>query len=345
MPARETGAAQSPAAGEPDRARAEAACLAEGLARRDRRAIARAISQVEDETPIGRELLDLIFARAGSARRIGVTGPPGSGKSTLVHALARQLRQQGERVGVLAVDPTSPFTGGAILGDRVRMPTASEDEGFFVRSMASRGSLGGVASATYEASEVLAAAGFDWILIETVGVGQSELEVVELADTVLLVLVPESGDAVQTLKAGIMEIADVFVINKYDREGGDRLQRDIAVTLELTHWTRPGGWVPPICPAVATAEEGIEEVMAEARAHLAWLDGDPARRERIRQEKAERRLRVLAERVLLRRLWDGAGLERRLAEALPRIAAREISPYRWLASLPLDLAAARGGRG
>ncbi|MBP6874903.1 MAG: methylmalonyl Co-A mutase-associated GTPase MeaB [Candidatus Eisenbacteria bacterium] len=314
----------------------QAAILAEGLVRRERRAIARAISHVEDRTPVGRDLLDRVFLRAGRARRIGITGPPGSGKSTLVHALAMLLRKRGERVGVLAIDPTSPFTGGAILGDRVRMPSASGDDGFFVRSMASRGSLGGVSAAAHEAADVLDAAGFDWVLIETVGVGQSELEIVELADTVLLVLVPESGDAVQTMKAGIMEIADVFVINKYDREGGDRLRRDIAVTLELTHWTRPGGWIPPIVPAVATAGTGVDQALAEAEAHIRWLAEDPARQEGMRLEKVGRRLRALLRDALIERVWRDAALESRLAEALPRIAARECSPYRWIESIRLD---------
>ncbi|MFH1144851.1 MAG: methylmalonyl Co-A mutase-associated GTPase MeaB [Candidatus Eisenbacteria bacterium] len=333
MPARETGHSDPPFAREEDAARREAARLAEGLARCERRAVARAISHVEDETAVGHELLDIIYVHSGKARRIGVTGPPGSGKSTLVHGLAGLLRRRGERVGVLAIDPTSPFTGGAILGDRVRMPGAAGDDGFFVRSMASRGSLGGISATTHEAADVLAAAGFDWILIETVGVGQSELEVVELADTVILVLVPESGDSVQTMKAGIMEIADVFVINKYDREGGDRLMRDISVTLELTRWTRPGGWVPPICTTVATAEQGVEKVLQEVEAHEQWLAADPARRERMRRETLRRRLRALLKRALIQRVWAEAGLEQRLAEALPRIAARELSPYRWIESI------------
>jgi LAO/AO transport system kinase len=304
--------------------------LAEGLVQGDRRAIAQAISRVEDDTPVGRALLDLVFSRTGRAYRLGITGPPGSGKSTLVNGLAQRLRARGERVGVLAIDPTSPFTGGAILGDRVRMPAAAGDDGLFVRSMASRGSTGGVSSATYEASEILEAAGFDWILIETVGVGQSELDVVELTDSVLLVLVPESGDAVQVMKAGVMEIADIFVINKFDREGGDRLQRDILVAMELTDWRRPGGWTPPIVPAVALRDEGVPEILAHAERHRDWLRADAGRLERIRAEKLRRRLRVLLDHALLERAWREGAIEERLAAALGPIAAREVSPYRWV---------------
>jgi len=307
--------------------------LADGVLARDRRAIARAISQVEDATPIGRALLDGLFPHAGAAHRLGVTGPPGSGKSTLVNALAQLLRRRDARVAVLAVDPTSPFTGGAILGDRVRMPRAAGDEGFFVRSMASRGSVGGVSAATYEASEILAAAGFDWILIETVGVGQSELEIVELADSVLLVLVPESGDAVQVMKAGIMEIADLFVINKYDREGGDRLRRDISVAMELSDWRRPGGWLPPVHTTVARDDRGVDELLQAIDRHRDWLHQDPARWQEVRQTKLRRRMRVLLNRALLDRAWRAAQIEARLEADLPRIAARDVSPYAWIESV------------
>jgi LAO/AO transport system kinase len=312
-----------------DSARKRARFLADALRRGERRAIAQAISQVEDSTPVGHALLDLIYDRTGGAYRLGITGPPGSGKSTLVNGLAQLLRARGERVGVLAIDPTSPFTGGAILGDRVRMPAAAEDEGVFMRSLASRGSLGGVSSATYEASEVLEAAGFDQILIETVGVGQAELEVVELADTVVLLLVPESGDGVQVMKAGVMEIADVFVVNKYDREGGDRLVREISLALELSNWSR-GGWQPPVCTAVAVREEGIEQILEATDRHRAWLVADRARLERVRGEKLKRRLRLLLNRALLEQAWVDTGLEDQLEATAPRIAAREISPYRWV---------------
>ncbi|MCK4302784.1 MAG: methylmalonyl Co-A mutase-associated GTPase MeaB [Candidatus Eisenbacteria sp.] len=313
-----------------ERARQEARALADRLAHGERRAIAQAISHVEDGTRVGRHFLDLVYERTGRARRVGITGPPGAGKSTLVHVLACLLRREGMRVGVLAVDPTSPFSGGAILGDRVRMPSATGDDGLFVRSMAARGNLGGVAATTYEASEVLEAAGFDWILIETVGVGQSELEVVELADTTVLLLVPESGDAVQVMKAGIMEAADIFVVNKFDREGGDRLITHIETALQLADWNREGGWRPPVCPVIATREEGVDEVRQEIGRHLAWLSGDRERLQRVRRDKIERRVRVLLRRALVEGAWAMAHIEERLQAEIGRIAAREVSPYRWV---------------
>lgn len=307
--------------------------LVDHLFAADPRAVARSISLVEDDTPAGRELLDLVYAQTGRARRIGITGPPGSGKSTLVNSLAHRLRAQGERVAVLAVDPTSPFSGGAILGDRVRMTAALRDRDLFVRSMASRGSLGGVSPATYEASEILEAAGYSWILIETVGVGQAELEIVEMADTVILLLVPESGDAMQVMKAGIMEIADVFVINKYDREGGDRLASELRLAMELSDWSRGGGWLPPICPTVAVHDEGVDEVLAAAMQHYSWLTGAGDRLTRSRRDKMQKRLRLLLNRALLAHAWKEAQIEDRMAGAIERIAAREISPYRWVGSI------------
>jgi LAO/AO transport system kinase len=321
---------------ERDEDRAAARELAGRLSLRDRRAIARSITHVENGTPVGRQLLDLVYRRPGQARRIGLTGPPGAGKSTLVHACARLLRARGETVGVLAVDPTSPFSGGAILGDRIRMPDSTGDEGFFVRSMASRGSLGGVAATTYEASEVLEAAGFDWILIETVGVGQAELEVVELADTTVLILVPESGDAVQVMKAGIIEGADVFVVNKFDREGGDRLVRDLQNTLELAAKYVTIDWRPPICTTVAERGTGVGEVIAAIEAHHAWLTRDSERLERIRAEKLERRIRALLGRSLLEDVWRRARVDERLREAAQTIVRRQVSPYRWVESVLRD---------
>ncbi len=316
--------------------REEAQALAGRLSLNDRRAVARSITHVENGTEVGRHLLDLVFKRTGHARRIGITGPPGAGKSTLVNAFARRLRAAGQTVGVLAVDPTSPFSGGAVLGDRIRMPAATGDAGFFVRSMASRGSLGGVAATTYEASEVLEAAGFEWILIETVGVGQSELEVVELADTTVLILVPESGDAVQVMKAGIIEGADIFVVNKYDREGGDRLIRDLQNTLDLAAARDDLLWRPPICPTVAAREEGIEELQDQIERHREWLTRDEERLAGIRTAKLERRVRALLGRSLLEGVWGRARIEERLKDSVADIFARRVSPYRWVETVLRD---------
>jgi LAO/AO transport system kinase len=207
--------------------------LLEGLAARQQTALARAISMVENATPGFEELLAALHPRLGRARRIGITGPPGAGKSTLVQQLTGAFRAQGLTVGVVAVDPSSPFTGGALLGDRIRMERSALDSGVFIRSMASRGSLGGMATTTAEVADVLDAYGFDRILLETVGVGQSELDVAAAADTTVVVLVPESGDGIQVMKAGLMEIADLFVVNKADRPGADRLRQELEVALGL----------------------------------------------------------------------------------------------------------------
>lgn len=307
--------------------------LAERLISQDRRAIARAITHVENGSPVGRALLSVIYKKTGGAHRIGITGPPGAGKSTLVQSLAARLRARGAPVGILAVDPTSPFTGGAILGDRIRVPAATGDPGLFMRSMAARGSLGGVAATTYEVSEVLEAAGFEWILIETVGVGQSELDVVELADTTVLTLVPESGDAVQTMKAGIMEVADILVVNKFDREGGDRLLRDLEATLHLAGELKTLDWQPPICATIAARDEGTAELLEQIDAHGAWLTGEPERLPRIRAEKIRARLRALLKRALIESVWSEAQIEEQLGGVIGQIAARTLSPYDWVADI------------
>ncbi len=254
----------------------------------DRLALARAISAVEDEADGYREFLREIYGRAGNAYLIGVTGPPGAGKSTLVSHLAERYAAAGRNVGVVAVDPTSPFTGGALLGDRIRMNELAGNERIFIRSMATRGSLGGLAKATGEVALTMDAFGFDAVLIETVGVGQSELDVANSADTTAVVVVPESGDAVQAMKAGLMEIADVLVVNKADREGAELMAREIQVTLEL----KPGdGWRPPIVMAVATEGRGVDEILeavAEHRVHLEESGGLTSRRRaRVRRQLEE----------------------------------------------------------
>src|SRR5579859_703411 len=224
------------------------------------RALARAISTIEDNRPESRDLLKALFPHTGNTRVIGLTGAPGAGKSTLVDQLAREYRRQERTAGIIAVDPTSPYTGGAILGDRIRMQAHHADPGIYIRSMATRGHLGGLARATVDAATVLDAAGKDVVLIETVGVGQDEIDIVRLADITVVILVPGMGDDVQTIKAGIMEIADIFVINKSDREGADRVEREVRSMQSLA--VRSDKWTPPIVKTVATTAQGIPELAA-----------------------------------------------------------------------------------
>jgi LAO/AO transport system kinase len=233
----------------------------ERLREGDPRAVARAISTVEDRRPGSSELLKALFPYTGQARILGLTGSPGAGKSTLVDQLAKHYRKQNQSVGIIAVDPTSPYSGGAILGDRIRMQDHFADSGIYIRSMATRGSLGGLARATADVSTVLDASGRDLIMVETVGVGQDEVDIVRLADITVVILVPGMGDDVQTIKAGIMEIADIFVINKSDREGAQRVEREIRAMQALA--AREDNWTPPIIKTVASDGQGIAE-LAEA---------------------------------------------------------------------------------
>src|ERR1700704_62204 len=235
----------------------------------DVRSLARAISTIEDNRPESRELLKALFPLSGRARVIGLTGAPGAGKSTLVNHLARYYRESQQTVGIIAVDPTSPYTGGAILGDRIRMQAHHADPGIYIRSMATRGNLGGLARSTTDAATVLDAAGKDVVLIETVGVGQDEIDIVRLADVTVVILIPGMGDDVQTIKAGIMEIADIFVINKSDREGAERVEREIRALQSLA--TRQDGWTPPIVKTVASNGAGIAELAAAIRVYEAYL--------------------------------------------------------------------------
>ena len=233
------------------------------------RALARAISLVEDRTPDSTELLKALFPYSGNAVLLGLTGSPGAGKSTLVDQMAREYRNQGKTIGVVAVDPTSPFSGGAILGDRIRMQSHYADKGIYIRSMATRGSLGGLASATADVATVLDASGRDLVMIETVGVGQDEVDIVTLADVTVVVLVPGMGDDVQTIKAGIMEIADVFIINKSERDGAERVEREIRALQSLA--TRTDNWTPPIVKTVASDGTGIPEVLQAIESYRAYL--------------------------------------------------------------------------
>jgi LAO/AO transport system kinase len=302
--------------------------LAAGVLSGDQRSLSRVLSFVEDRTPEGRRILDRLYAGTGRAYRIGITGAPGAGKSTLTDLLTRLLRADGEKVGILAVDPSSPFSGGAILGDRIRMQSVAMDPGVFIRSMASRGSLGGVAAGTEQAAEAMDAYGCGSIIIETVGVGQGEIEVVGIADTTVLVLVPESGDGVQMMKAGLMEAGDVFVINKYDREGGDRVQREVRALLEvLRERTQKGSWIPPIVPTVAIRGEGGSALLEAIRRHRAYLESDPQQAVRRRAERLRQELRLLLGARLVETVWEHLDIEEKLAEKLPSVLRREISPY------------------
>ena len=286
--------------------------------------LARAISWVENEHPHATALLDACFGRTGRAFRLGVTGPPGAGKSTLVTKLAREYRSRGLTVAVVAVDPTSPFSGGALLGDRVRMNELSGDDGVFIRSMATRGSMGGLAVHTAQACDVLDAAGFDRVLIETVGVGQSELEVAQTADTTAVVLVPESGDAVQAMKAGLMEIADVFVINKADREGADRAAQAIRSALHLR--ARTSEWDIPVHLTVASRAEGVPALVDRFEQHLGWLTstGTLERRRRVRLEQ---RLEALVREQLWRGFREGVA-EGEWERAVAALTDRRDTPNR-----------------
>ncbi|HEU4564357.1 MAG TPA: methylmalonyl Co-A mutase-associated GTPase MeaB [Gemmatimonadaceae bacterium] len=328
-------------------------------------ALARAVSIVENHRSGFETLLAAFHPRLGRAWRVGITGPPGAGKSTLTTRLVAHYRAQGLTVGVVAVDPTSPFTGGALLGDRIRMEAVALDPGVFIRSMATRGSLGGLASATREVCDVLDAFGFDRILIETVGVGQSELDIARTADSSVVVLVPESGDAIQTLKAGLMEIADIFVVNKADRPGADRLHNEVELMLgmrmgqtfrnvpahhgvdlravadreELRRAMNPARaareaaarqdaeqWTPPVLATVAARDEGVADVAAAVDRHFTYLERTGALRERRRQRLRERVVEV-TEQHARRRLWSDPHTNQWLDAQLPALERGATTPF------------------
>jgi LAO/AO transport system kinase len=294
----------------------------DGVRRGDVRAVARAISVVEDGRPEAAGLLKALFPHAGQSLVVGVTGPPGAGKSTLVDKLTAHLRKQGKSVGIVAVDPTSPFSGGAILGDRIRMQAHALDDGVFIRSMATRGHLGGLAATTGHVLTVLAAAGKDVLLVETVGVGQDEVEVVGTADVSVVVLVPGLGDEVQALKAGIMEIADVFVVNKADREGVDRVVAEIEAMLSLASHD---GFQPPILKTVATSDQGVDALLAsvmEVRDQAARSGQLAAKKRAYLRSQLED---ALVER-LMRRSRERVLTPQEQERVLDRLAARELDP-------------------
>lgn len=329
--------------------------LIEGLDAGQPAAIARAVSVVENRRPESEALLAAIHGRLGHARRIGITGPPGAGKSTLTTALAAAYREAGLRVGIIAVDPTSPFTGGALLGDRIRMERVALDPGVFIRSLATRGSLGGLSAATRDVADVLDGFGMHRVLVETVGVGQSELDVARVADSTVVVLVPESGDSIQTLKAGLMEIADIFVVNKADRPGADRLRHDIEVMLGLREGAPPDvaaahhgadpsllnparaarrsaarseaeRWMPPVIRAVATDGEGVRELIAALDAHADYLARSGALRHRRRTRLRERVVEI-AEHRLRHRLWNDHATHASLEAQLDALLDGRTTPF------------------
>jgi len=318
-------------------------------------ALARVVSIVENHRDGFEQILGSLHPRTGRAKRVGLTGPPGAGKSTITSLLVKSFRDQGLKVGVIAVDPTSPFTGGALLGDRVRMESVALDPGVFIRSMATRGSLGGLAAATREVADVLDAFGFDKLVIETVGVGQSELDVARTADSTVLVLVPESGDSIQTLKAGVMEVADIFVVNKADRPGADRLRNDVELMLGLRKGVSFGNmpahhgvdlkrvnparvareaaatanrveWTPPVLSAIATKDEGIADIVAAIDRHFAYLERSGTLRSRRRERMRERVMDVV-ERKVSDRLWKDPRTRAWLEEQLPSVEEGTVTPF------------------
>jgi LAO/AO transport system kinase len=300
----------------------------------DPRSVARLISLVENGDPKLPEVAAALAPYAGRAQVVGLTGSPGVGKSTSTNELVRSLRAAGHRVGVLAVDPSSPFTGGAILGDRIRMQDHTTDPGVYIRSMSSRGQLGGLAAATPQAVRVLEGAGCDVVLVETVGVGQAEVEIASLADTTLVLLAPGMGDAIQAVKAGILEIADIFVVNKADRPGADATYRDIQGMLSLGE-RGPGEWRPPVVRAVAVKAEGIDDVVAAIEKHRAWLESS-GRLQQRREARAAAEVEAIALGTLRARLGslrEGTAL----SDLAARVAAGRLDPYAAADDLIKDL--------
>jgi LAO/AO transport system kinase len=286
--------------------------------------VARLISLVEDRSPSLREVSAALVPHTGSAHIVGITGSPGVGKSTSTSALVTALRAQGKRVGVLAVDPTSPFSGGALLGDRVRMQEHATDEGVYIRSMASRGHLGGLSASAPQALRVLDAAGCDVVLVETVGVGQSEVEIAGLADTTLVLLAPGMGDGIQAAKAGILEIGDVFVVNKADRDGATATRRELRSVIAMTD-RADGAWRPPIVLTVATSGDGVDEVAEQIAAHRAHLDESGELRRR-RLARVRREIEALALAEVRSRFADLAG-DARLDTLAAQVLEAETDPY------------------
>jgi len=290
----------------------------------DRLALARVISIVENRSEGFEEILHNIFPSTGDAHRIGITGPPGAGKSTLTSHVAKALRAEGHTIGIIAVDPTSPFTGGAILGDRVRMTDIGLDPGVFIRSMATRGSVGGLAIATKEVGDLLDAFGKDVVIMETVGVGQSELDIVSAADTTVVVLVPESGDGIQTMKAGLMEIADIFVINKADRDGAHGLAHEVEAMLSMRHGD--DGWEIPVLLTTAVKGEGVAELVETIGRHKEFLETSGLLEKR-RRDRIRGRIRDIVNLRIQTLLWESEEIKKLIEEYLAGAEESLDTPY------------------
>lgn len=298
--------------------------LAERVLSGDPRAMARLISYSEDGDPRGAEEMKLVHPRAGKAYVIGVTGVMGAGKSTLICEMARELRRRGKSVGIVAVDPTSPFSGGALLGDRIRMNELVSDEGIFIRSMGTRGMLGGLASAVFDTVEILDASGKDVVIVETVGVGQAEVDIIKVADTTMVVLVPGLGDSIQTIKAGIMEIADIFVVNKADRPGIERTVAEIESLIDLVH--EPGKRRVPVLQTTAKDHIGVEELIDEVGRHEDHLRSS-GRLEERRRVRYEAELVEIIRKRLMTMVFDEGKFKERVETLLDLIQQKEMDPY------------------
>ncbi len=298
--------------------------LIEKLLQNDRRTVARAISAVESGSQASIELLKELYSKVGGAYRIGITGPPGAGKSTITNQLAKYYRLRGKTVGIIAVDPTSPYTGGALLGDRVRMNEIGQDPGVFIRSMATRGSLGGLSRKANDAADILDVAGYDFILFETVGVGQSELDIAQATDTTIVVLVPESGDSVQAMKAGLMEIADFFVLNKSDRPGSEQAVTALKTILMMKDHDQ-FSWLPSIIKSVAIENTGIEEIAGEIIKHNNYLI-KAGKFETKRENHVRNRIKEIVEDQIRKKLWSDDG-EKSLNNSLEKVVLGNLSPY------------------